>query len=50
MNILAYTSYNNNRPNDLGSRITISLEFKFDLYVPSDSPDMTPYKLSEKGA
>jgi len=25
-------------------------DFKFDLHVPMDSPDMTAYKISEKGA
>ena len=24
--------------------------FKFDVHFPRDSPDMTPYKISEKGA
>jgi len=26
------------------------MDFKFDVHVPRDSPDVTPYKISEKGA
>jgi len=32
------------------SNMVKGMGFKFDLHVPRDSPDMTPYKISKKGA